>query len=92
MRESHYSYGPVVLELENGGMVAVQRIIHIRKPLAVGIKLMAKGFLSLFLEVFFFLFGAGSSSYMDRNRLQRNSLFSISSTKSISFAPSYGNS
>lgn len=39
-------------------MVAVQRIIHIRKPVAVGMKLIAKGFLPLFFGgVFLFLWG-----------------------------------
>ena len=36
--------------------------------------------------------GNGSSSYMASNSLARNSLLSASSTRNISFAPSYGSS
>ena len=42
---------------------------------------------------FFFLgLGAGNSSYIALNNPVKNSLLSTSSTSSISFAPSYGNS
>ena len=54
MHESHYSCKPVVLGLENNWQVVVQQINPYlsKKPLAVGIKLMAKGFLS-FLFIWF---------------------------------------
>ncbi|EEK09101.1 hypothetical protein STRSA0001_0785 [Streptococcus salivarius SK126] len=36
--------------------------------------------------------GAGNSSYIELNKPVKKSLLSTSSTNSISFAPSYGNS
>ena len=45
-----------------------------------------------FYHFHFFFLGAGSSPYIQSNSSFKNSLFSILSTRSISFAPSYGNS
>lgn len=43
---------------------------------------------AIFFSHFLFFFGTGSSSYIASSKSRRNSLFSTSSTSSISFAPS----
>ena len=49
---------------------------------------------NFYILVFFIFFGLGacSSSYIASNKPVKKSLLSTSSTNSISFAPSYGNS